>query len=191
MNIDLTTRLVKSMAPYPRKRGRYSASELYFIISGKTTPDSWLNQKEKKVEDIFKMWDGSSIHHSIQEILSRGYKEQKREWSDFGITIVAKADYLPGPDDNVLNSDEVWEFKSSNNLMEVAKPWHEHQTKMYCSLFGKDNGKIFQPIRGKKSIKLKLIGEVTRDDEWFLEQAHKLLEFHERVEKLWDKKLDK
>jgi hypothetical protein len=62
---------------------------------------------------------------------------------------------------------------------------------MYCSLFGKDNGKIFQPIRGKKSIKLKLIGEVTRDDEWFLEQAHKLLEFHERVEKLWDKKLDK
>lgn len=189
MDINLNSRLIESMKTHPRKRGRYSASELYFILNGRTTPEDWLNPKEKTIEEMITMFNGTLIHHAVQEVLSRNYVEEKREWSDFGITIVGKADYLPGPKDGVPDLDQVWELKSSVRLMEKFKPWHEHQVKMYCSLFGRDTGKIFQPIMGKKSIGLKLLGTVERDDQWFMEQVNKLMEFNRRVELLWNKKL--
>lgn len=188
LDIDLTPKLVESMASYPRKRGRYSASELYFIFSGKTTPEMWLHPEPKPITDMFRMWDGNTIHHAVQELLSRKYVEEKREYpTDFGVTLVGKADYLPGPKEGVENSDEVWEIKSSEKLMDTAKPWHIHQTKLYCSMFGKEKGKIYQPVRGKKSVHLKLIGTVTRDDEWFLGEIKKLYEFHMRVEDILNK----
>lgn len=193
-NIDLTPNLVASMANHPRKRGRYSASELFFIFYGvgrlRTTPEKWLKPTDKELDAMFKMWDGNVIHHAVQELLRRGYKEEKREYKcDFGGILVAKADYLPDERDGVPEEDEVWEFKSSEKLMEKAKEWHIYQTKLYCSMFGKRVGKIFQPVRkGNKTIHLKLIGTVARDDEWFLEEIAKLYDFHMRVEELCELK---
>lgn len=185
-DIDLTPLLVKSSGGHARTRGRYSASDLWWIVNGKKTPEDWMNQPEKKVEEIFTMWDGTLIHHGVQEILQRGYKEEKREFpADFGVVLVGKADYLPTAKDGVEKANEVWEIKSSKKMMSTAKPWHIHQTRLYCSMFGKDIGRIFQPIRGKDFLKLKQIGEVTRSDKWFMEQMELLYEFHKKVELLW------
>lgn len=186
-DIDLTQKLTNSMAARPRTRGRYSASEVFFILSGKTTPEEWLHPSRRKLPEMFKMWDGSMIHGAVQELLRRGYEEEKREYSDFGITLVGKADYLPDARDGVPNENEVWELKTSDKAMTIAKPWQIHQTKLYCSMFGKEKGKIFQPIRTDSTLGLKLIGEVGRDDVWFMEQINKLYDFHMKVEELWNK----
>lgn len=186
-DIDLTPKLLASMASRPRVRARYSASDLFFIFSGKTTPEEWLQTSPRSMEDMFKMWDGNMIHHAIQELLQRKYKEEKREFPcPFGFVIVGKADYLPTEKDGVPEEDEVWEFKSSNKTMKTAKPWHLHQTKMYCSLFGKKKGRIFQPVRTADKVILKEIGVVERDDNWFMDEMRKLNEFHLQLETLWE-----
>lgn len=189
-DIDLTPLMMKGAAGYPRKRGRYSASDLWWITSGKMSPEKWLHQEEKTVDDVFRMWDGSLIHHGVQEVLQRGYKEEKREYpAERGVVIVGKADYLPTAKDGVVDLNEVWEIKSSAKLMTTAKPWHIHQTKLYCSMFGKDIGRIFQPVRGSASLTLRELGIVKRDDAWFLQQVEKLYEFHELVEQLWESEI--
>lgn len=149
------------------------------------TPEEWFNPQQRELKDMFNMMDGNMLHHVVQELLQRNYKEEKRTWEDFDITLVGKADYLPTEKDGVPEGDEVWEFKSSNKLMSVAKPWHLHQTKLYCSMFGKKTGKIFQPIRSASKIQLKLLGTVNRDDLWFMEEMRKLEEFHKKVDVLW------
>lgn len=182
-DIDLTPRLIASHAPRTRVPGRYSASEIWWIINGRTSPEQYLYGTEKDIPDMFKMWDGTMIHHGVQSILRRNYKEEKREFpGDFGITIVGMADYLPNEGDGCPKENEVWEFKSSDKKMSMAKPWHIHQVRMYCSMFGKDIGKVFQPIRTPEKIYLKHIAQVSRDDAWFMTQMEQLLEFEQRVQ---------
>jgi hypothetical protein len=91
---------------------------------------------------------------------------------------VAKADYLP-PD----KPDEVWELKTSKSLLDKAKPWHEHQAKLYATIFEKDYGVVYQPFE-RDGLFLKCLGRVKRDDEWFKGELEKLLEFHKKIEEI-------
>lgn len=181
VGVNITDKLVKSMAPYPRTIGRYSASEVYFIVNGLTTPEQWLNPPERTVKEMITMWNGTGMHNQIQGLLGgKNFQEEKRVVTLGKITVVGKADFLPE------NKNEVWEFKTSDRRMKEAKPWALHQTQLYCTMFEKETGRVFQPLvpKDKSGIYLGLLGEVKRDDAWFDGELSKLETFHEEVLKL-------
>ena len=185
MDVDLTRILKKKMGSYPRVRGRYNSSEMYFINHGrgkfKTTPEKWLHPEEKDMKQILMMWNGIGTHNQIQTLLGgKDYKEAKVEFAYKDIILVAKADFLPPH-----KADEVWELKTSEKLMDEMKPWHEHQVKVYCTLFGKQIGMVYQPLQNADGLYLKAIGRVERDDAWFNSEMERLYQFHLEVEKLW------
>lgn len=180
MDIDLTPALKLKMASRTRTRGRYNSSELYAITHGWVTPEDWLHPKDKEVEDILNMWAGTGLHNQLEDLMGKKYSEEKKVFSYKDINLVGKVDFLP-PN----NPNEVWEFKTSKNLMRTMKPWAEHQIKLYTTMFEKDIGKVYQPVQNKEGIFLKDIGTVNRDDRWFDLEMAKLYEFHEKVEKLW------
>ena len=68
-DIDLTDKLREKMKSYPRTRGRYNSSELYYITKGYTTPEEWFNSPEKDMKQITDMWNGIGAHDQIQELL--------------------------------------------------------------------------------------------------------------------------
>lgn len=179
-DIDLTPALRKKHGNYPRKRGRYSSSELYGITHGYTSPQNWLNPPEKKVLDMLRMWNGTLVHDHIQRLLPPELSEIKKEHLWNGITLVAKVDHLP------KHENTVWEFKSAEEEMAASKESHEYQGKLYCTIFERPQTKIFQPVQSPDhGLFLKHIGTVDRDDVWFQKQLEKLYEFHLKVEELW------
>jgi hypothetical protein len=70
--------------------------------------------------------------------------------------------------------------------MTSSKPWHDHQVKLYCTMFEKKNGLVYQPVKNDSGVYLKHIGTVERDDAWFQKELEKLYVFHQRVEHLWN-----
>lgn len=182
MDLNLTPKLIEKMNARPRTRGRYNSSELYFINNGSVTPEQWLNPPQREAKEILKMWDGIGIHNQLQDLLGLEYSEQKQIFVYRDIVIVGKADFTPPH-----LPDEVWEFKTSERKMTSSKPWHDHQVKQYCTMFGKDRGSIFQPVRNGDGIYLKHLKTVDRDDKWFESELEKLYEFHKKVEFLWEK----
>ena len=125
------------------------------------------------------MFDGTWTHNKIQSLLDPNYCEKKKEIVYRDIVLVGKSDYLP-PE----KTDHVYEFKTSSKLMAKSKPWHDHQSKLYCSMFEKAHGIVYQPVQNKDGIYLKYLGSVERDDQWFEGELKKLYAFHERVEAL-------
>lgn len=180
MDVDLTPILKQKMCTRPRTRGRYNSSELYFINNGSTTPEQWLNSPERETNEILTMWAGIGAHNQLEDLLGRENCEKKAEIVYKGIILVAKADFIPP-----RTNDEVWEFKTSEKKMTKAKPWHEHQVKLYCTMFNKEKGLVFQPLQDKNGLYLKHLGTVQRDDAWFEKELEKLYQFHLKVEKLW------
>lgn len=178
-DIDLTPFLIRKNAGRPRTRGRYNASELYFILNGLTTPEQWLNSPQRSVEEIIRMWNGTAAHNQIQDLIDAP-PESKKTFTHMGVTLVAKADYLPE------DRDEVWEFKSSQKPIKTAKDYHLHQTRLCCTLFERGKGIVFQPVVNERGVFLKNLGEVERDDAWFMRQMDALADFHRRVEPLWE-----
>jgi predicted RecB family nuclease len=166
-----------------RVRGRYNASELYFLNNGSTKPEDWLNPKEREFFELMRMWKGIAAHEMVQDLLHKDACEIKQTHVAGPVTLVGKSDYLPPEFPN-----EVWEFKSSENLMSDAKPWHLHQAKLYATMFNKDRGVVMQPVHNENGIFLKEIGFVERDDAWFNKEIEKLQAFHDKVEALWAKK---
>lgn len=181
--VDLSPVLKGRMKSYPRTKGRYNSSEMYFINSGSTKPEEWLNPAERSVFELLRMWKGIAAHNMVQDLLDKKHCEIKREHTWNGITVVGKVDYLP-PE----YPEEVWEFKSSENLMDVSKPWHEYQVKLYCTMFERPRGVVLQPVENKDGLYLKEIGYVTRDDQWFADEMAKLYAFHLTVEEILRKK---
>lgn len=179
MDINLTPKLQQKMSSRSRIRGRYNASEMYFIVNGLTTPEEWLNPSEKEVKEMITMWNGIGTHNQIQDLLGDEYCEIKREFVYRDIVLVGKADYLPP------KKNEVWEIKTSEKRMKEMKPWHRLQTMLYCTMFEKEVGVIYQPVKNIEGIYLKEIGRVIRDDNWFQEELKKLYLFHLEIEKLW------
>lgn len=168
------------MASRTRVRGRYNSSELYFVNNGLTTPMQWMNSPERSMKEILTMWGGTGMHNQLEDLLGKENAEHKVEFVYKDIVLVGKADFLP-PE----KPDEVWEFKTSDKKMTIAKPWHEHQVKLYCTMFGKEKGLVFQPLQNSEGIYLKHLKTVDRDDAWFESEMEKLYIFHQRLEEVW------
>jgi len=178
--IDITPLLIKSMASYPRTIGRYNSSEIYAILNGWTTPEQWLKPPEKTPKEMKVMWKGTWGHKQVQSLLKQELCEQKNVVEYKDIKIVGKADYMPDGE----YSDEVWEFKTSETIMEKAKDWQKFQVKLYTTMFKRPKGVIIQPVETESQILLKRLGTVNRDDEWFAKQLEKVYEFHLEIKKL-------
>jgi hypothetical protein len=167
-----------------RVRGRYNASELYFINHGtgklKTTPEKWMNAPEKEIKELLTMWSGIGMHSQIQGLLGKENSEKKKEFVYKDIVLVGIADFIPPSP-----ADEVWEIKTSEKAMAEAKVWHKHQARLYTTMFNRSKGIIYQPVQDDKGVYLKNLGEVKRDDSWFERELQKLYEFHLEVEELW------
>jgi len=183
MDINLTERLKLKMGSYPKTRGRYSSSQLYGIMNGWITPEQWIDPPERDIKDILNMWGGIGLHNQLEDLMGRENSEKKKEYCYKDIVLVGKADFLPPHKKN-----QVWEFKTSENKMDKAKPWHEYQAKIYATLFDCEEGVIYQPVQNDQGIFLKHLGTIKRDDEWFKGEIEKLYEFHLKVEKIWKAK---
>jgi predicted RecB family nuclease len=181
--VDLSPILIQKMGGKSRTQGRYNASELYFLNNGSTKPEDWLNPPSRAFVELMRMWKGIAAHEMVQGLLHSEWCEIKQTHTSGPITLVGKSDYLP-PE----FPGEVWEFKSSDNLMKDAKPWHLHQARLYATMFNKDRGVVMQPVHNDDGIFLKEIGVVERDDVWFNKEIEKLMDFHEKVEDLRNKK---
>ena len=180
MDINLTQRLKSKMAPRARVRNRYSSSEMYGIVNGWITPKQWFNPPEKNMKELLNMWNGTGMHNQLEELMGVDNSEKKIEYLYKNIVLVGKADFLP-----VHKPEEVWEFKTSENVMDQAKPWHEYQAKLYTTLFNRKQGLVFQPVQNDQGLFLRHIGTVERDDTWFIAEIEKLYVFHLKVEEIW------
>jgi hypothetical protein len=182
-DIDLRPYLRKKMKTRARVRGRYNSSEFYAITHGWVTPEQWIDPVDKTINELLVMWNGIGMHSQLEDLLGPEHSEQKKELIYKDIVLVGKVDFIPPhlPDD-------VWEFKTSEKTMTKMKPWAEHQVKLYCTMFNKKRGSVFQPVRNADGIYLKHLGTVNRDDKWFMGEMEKLYEFHLKVERLWEKR---
>ena len=185
MDIDLTQKLRQKMAGRSRVRGRYNSSELYFINNGSVTPEQWMNSPERSMKEILTMWGGIGMHNQLENLLGKEHSEKKAEFVYKGIVLVGKADFMPPH-----KTEQVWEFKTSERKMATSKPWHDHQVRLYCTMFDKKQGVVYQPLQNNDGLYLKHLKTVDRDDAWFESELEKLYQFHLRVEELW-KALDK
>jgi hypothetical protein len=135
------------------------------------------------MKELLTMWNGIGMHGQIEGLLGTENSEKKKEIFYQDLVLVGKADFMPPH-----LPEYVWEFKTSEKTMDKMKPWAEHQVKLYCSMFEKQYGSVFQPVGDADGIYLRHLGTVERDDTWFEEELKKLYEFHLKVEKLWELK---
>ena len=173
-NIDLTPKLIEKFGKKTNKIGRYSVSGIYAIFAGWTKPEDYFETKYNDFEGIKRMWSGVINHDFIESLLEKEKCEIKVVYKYKDIEIVGKCDYMP-------NEDEVIDFKTSDKVMTEMKPWSAHQIRMYCSMFNRKRGLIYQPILENDKYILKHIGTVERSDDWFQEQCAKLYKFHEKL----------
>ena len=174
MDVDLTPRLIEKFGTKTRKIGRYSVSDIYAILAGWTKPEHFFEPQYNDFVGIKRMWAGVINHDFIESLLEKEKCEQKIVYKYRDIEIVGKIDYLP-------NEDEVWDFKTSDEVMTKMKKWSEHQIKFYCSMFNRKIGRIYQPILENNRYILKHMGTVGRDDIWFKGECEKLYRFHEKL----------
>lgn len=175
MDIDLTPKLSEKFGKKYRKVGRYSVSDLYAIQAKWLTPETWLHPEPVDFLGLTRMWNGIIVHEKIQMLYPKECCEVKVEYKYKDIILVGKCDYIP------KDSEEIWDFKSSEKVMEKMKPWAQNQIKCYNSMFERRIGKIYQPIIKDDKLILKDCGTTERDDVWFEKQLEALYRFHEKV----------
>jgi len=207
--IDLTPYMLEGMVERKRKLGRYSASEIYKMITPGLpwglSASKFFEQETITPEAAMRMMSGIITHEQVQRFLDPEKNENKMEVFYKGsgdyfrvfnrkheeeltgeqenekvksrFTLVGRADHLP-------DEDCVWEIKTSDKPMSKSKPWHNHQVKLYCTMFERSKGYVLQPIMESDRLVLKTVGMVERDDEWFEREMVKLLNYHERLEML-------
>ena len=162
------------------KIDRFNSSEVWAILNGYITPKEYLFGKKLEMKDIKTMWRGTIKHKALESYLKElgwetevkteiNYKPDKEHFW----TLVGKADGI--------KENEVLELKTSEKIINQAKPWQEFQVKLYCSLFNKEIGGIYQPIFTKDQFLLRLIGEVKKNDKWFREVIEKLNDFYKKL----------
>lgn len=174
MDIDLTPHLIQKFGTKTRKIGRYSVSDIYAILAGWTKPEHFFEPQINDFVGIKRMWAGVINHDFIESLLEKDKCEQKVVYKYKDIEIVGKIDYLP-------NDEEVWDFKTSDSVANKAKPWALAQVKMYCSMFNRKIGRIYQPVLSNNRYILKHLGVVERSDIWFKNECEKLYQFHEQL----------
>lgn len=173
-DIDLTPKLIERFGTKTRRIGRYSVSDIYAILAGWTKPEHFFEPQINDFVGIKRMWSGVINHDFIESLLEKEKCEQKIVYKYKDIEIVGKIDYLP-------NDEEVWDFKTSDGVMDKMKPWSGHQIRMYCSMFNRKFGKIYQPVLSDNRYVLKHLGTVERNDFWFQGECEKLYSFHEKL----------
>jgi hypothetical protein len=187
LDLNLTPQLRAKFGNYPRTVGRYSSSELYYIVNGLITPEQWLDAPTKPLPLILAMWNGTLVHQFVQELLPSECNEVKFEHkhtipgTNDEITLVAKIDHLPNYHPY---NEEVWEFKTSKNELPTAKGEHVFQARLYCTITDRPRAKVFQPVQHTTGLYLKHLETVDRDDAWFAEQMKHLEAFHYKVVEL-------
>jgi len=174
-DIDLTEKLRAKLGTKYRKVGRYSVSDLYAMDAGWLTPYTWLHPEPVDFVGLTRMLNGIVMHEKIQMLYPKEDCEIKLVYKYKDIELVGKCDYLP------KDSMEIWDFKTSEKVMDKMKPWAKNQIKCYCTMFDREIGKIYQPIIKGEKLLLKDCGSVGRDDEWFQKQLEKLYQFHLKV----------
>lgn len=179
VDLDLTPLLMEKLGKKYRKIGRYSVSDLYAMQAGWLTPELYLHPEPVNFIGLMRMLSGIVMHEKIQMLYKKECCEVKVVYDYKDITLVAKCDYLPPEDSPEMN--EIYDFKTSETIMDKMKPWAKHQIKMYCTLFKREIGRIYQPLIINEKFILKDLGSVERDDEWFEQQCEKLYLFHQRV----------
>lgn len=175
MDIDLTPALNNKLGKKYRTVGRYSISDMYAMGAGWLTPETWLHPEPVDFTGLMRMLSGIISHEKIQMLYPKECCEVKVEYKYKDIVIVGKCDYLP------KDSMEIWDFKTSDKIMKTMKPWAKHQIKMYCTLFDREVGVIYQPLVKDEKFLLKDIGRVERDDDWAMREIEKLYQFHLKV----------
>ena len=174
-DLDLTPLLMDKLGKKYHKIGRYSVSMLYAIQARWMTPELFLHPDTTDFTGLMRMLSGIVMHEKIQMLYKPEDCEIKKVFKYKDIEIVGKCDYLPP------ESTEIWDFKTSDKLMDKMKPWAKHQIKMYCTMFERETGVIYQPVIKDEKFLLKDLGRVQRDDMWFDQECEKLYQFHQKV----------
>ena len=120
--MDITDKFIEVNCKHkPRVPHRYSASELYGLLNGWTSPKQFLEGKRFTLEEAMRMRMGSAKHEIIQECLAEmGYElEKKVEYEHEGIVLVTKCD--------AITSIDFLEIKTSDKLSKGAKDWQLYQ----------------------------------------------------------------
>ena len=173
MNLDLTQALLNSCKHHERTPARYSVSDLYGIVNGYLTPQTWLYGRPVKLHEAFRMWQGRGKHRQVQELLTDWQIEVKKEYLFEELTLVGVVD--------AINEDCILEIKTSESVMAKAKEWHKYQARIYCSMFERPLAHVMQPVIKGQRLYLKNLGSVERDDEFFKEQLQLLNKFHKKL----------
>jgi len=177
LSIDLTPALYKVLEPRERKVGRYNVSEIWAMLNGYLGVKDFFQKQAIDFEQAVRIYNGIKVHEKIETLLKEmGYEtEVKKEmkWKDF--VIVGKVD--------AINEKEIIEIKTSEGILGTAKKWHEHQVKMYLTMFEKERGIIAQPMKTSKKIYLNILKEIKRDDKWFERQMALLEKYHLSLKK--------
>jgi hypothetical protein len=157
-----------------RTPGQYYASELYSYLTGKITPEDFLNPPLPSEDELKKLYWGAIIHKGIQSIF--GYQEKKYEIPiGEGISIIGKPDLI-------LENGELIEIKTKEDVEIYEKPlpsW-EYQVQAYLQMLGKNEAKLYL-IGWGFSRKLFVI---KRDDALWQKIVNGMKDYHQKVLKV-------
>lgn len=176
--LDLTLALLQQFQPKERKLGRFNASDVWAIANGYLTAEEFFNPEKINIISAYKMWQGRWKHSQFQELLGQmGYQcELKKEHTEPRWILVGKVD--------AINSEQILEIKTSEEILHKSKRWHDYQLKLYLTMFERPFGWIVQPIIKDNRLLLKHLSKVERDDDWFNEQMRILEIFFQKLIKI-------
>ena len=191
MNISLNEAIINSKKPKPGVPHRYSVGDIYAITHGWLTPEQWITGDKPpfmdKLTDTCNMLNGTYAHEKTQSLLPQYNHEIKVEYKYKHLTIVGKCDTDTG--------EEIWDYKTSRELVNEAKPWALNQLKIYLTIFERPIGRIYEPREKTEQVFfwnkwrtkvldvwLEEIGVVKRNDNWVFKQLEKVVEFDKQVE---------
>jgi hypothetical protein len=166
----------------PGQIGRYSASAIWGINNNYTSVKQFIEGEEFDFKSAFRIWQGTWKHKQLEELLEwKGYKiEEKKEIEievdDVKFTLVGKADIQ-----DLVEKNDVCDFKTSETLTAEAKPWSIHQLQMYCHVFNKPVAYIVEPRKSDNNFWLEVIGRTLRDEDFFWQEMKKLANFHRKL----------
>lgn len=149
------------------------------VIPWGLNPEDYFKIEDPDFASAMRMKNGIMYHELVQAYLDSSKCEIKKEYYYEPFVVVGKVDFL--------HDDYVVEIKTSETMMKKSKAWHDHQAKLYCTMFDRPFGVIMQPTitqdkEGKDAgLVLQEIGRVERDDEWFDLEMQKLKNYHERL----------
>ena len=121
----------------PRTIGKYYASELYDIATGRITTKNFFEKKEiTDFESIWRILWGIIGEEFVAFLLEHGQKEEYKrqdrttlEYEDLGISITCKPDFL--------FKDKIIEVKCPDVIPDKIKDYHKPQLEAYYQAYQK------------------------------------------------------